>query len=494
MGNKKSESQDAAPAETKPQKQNKGKLGDLPAEPARPDREVFEQKKALIDTKIEGFRSELKKLTEKISGCSTGKDEFATAKDECFERLNKTRQHIDELKAKKDALQDEIRKANSVKREAQQAERQLARDMKELNEETLEARITQLENKMQVETMDLKAEKGLMVEIKQLKAKRPEVQKKARKLEELKNAGNPEGAAGADKKSIGDALTEIRAELEKWMKTRDEQKEDIQKLKDERENQTGPIKEYINDRNNVKAKLTEQQNEMKELWDEFKGAQRKHNDWDKMKRELQKQKMEEERARSDELWNATKAKESLENTMEKPFFDELADLEQTIAFCKSFMAQDEVVVVDDSEAKDAKKKEMDGFITGAAPLLSKKDREAEMFHEGKKSKKGKKKADKPKSKGITHTAATFQMFAKMKVTAPMTVDDIPAALVKLEAQLDDYKVKLAAWELDAAKRQEDLKAADEKIKRLEAEEAAMREARKAEHKKAEEAEKAEEKA
>merc|ERR1719446_1628655 len=50
------------------------------------------------------------------------------------------------------------------------------------------------------------------------------------------------------------------------------------------------------------------------------------------------------------------------------------------------------------------------------------------------------------SKPIKHNAETFRLFDQLKLDAPITTDEIPAILEKLEAQLVDYNNKVKEWE------------------------------------------------
>merc|ERR1712032_1705970 len=65
-------------------------------------------------------------------------------------------------------------------------------------------------------------------------------------------------------------------------------------------------------------------------------------------------------------------------------------------------------------------------------------------------KKAKSKAKGGKAEGsgkpIKHNAETFRLFDQMKLDAPITTDDIPALLEKLEEQLEMYKGKVKTWE------------------------------------------------
>merc|ERR1712187_48726 len=67
-----------------------------------------------------------------------------------------------------------------------------------------------------------------------------------------------------------------------------------------------------------------------------------------------------------------------------------------------------------------------------------------------KGKKGKSKQKGAKSEGgskpIKHNAETFRLFDQLKLDAPITTDEIPGLLEKLEAQLEDYNAKVKVWE------------------------------------------------
>jgi len=95
---------------------------------------------------------------------------------------------------------------------------------------------------------------------------------------------------------------------------------------------------------------------------------------------------------------------------------------------------------------------------GEEILISKENRDEEFYFmptKGKKSKSKNKGGAAPKGKSIKHNAETFQLFDKLKLDAPLTTDDVPALLEKLEAQLEEYKGKVKEWE----EKREDMKKA-----------------------------------
>merc|ERR1712039_918011 len=85
---------------------------------------------------------------------------------------------------------------------------------------------------------------------------------------------------------------------------------------------------------------------------------------------------------------------------------------------------------------------------GMEVLARKEDRDEFYFvPTAKKKSKSKNKGGKAESgaKPIKHNAETFRLFDQLKLDAPITIDEIPALLEKLEAQLEFYKEKVKEW-------------------------------------------------
>merc|ERR1712228_969281 len=137
---------------------------------------------------------------------------------------------------------------------------------------------------------------------------------------------------------------------------------------------------------------------------------------------------------------------------EQPYIQEIALVEQCIAFCKSLtQAKGPVEKKEEKEVKHDVPK-------GGEVLASKADRDMEYYFEPTaRGKKGKSKAKKDegegKAKPIKHNAETFQLFDKLKLDAPITTDDVPALVEKLEAKLVEYNGKVKDWE----EKREDIK-------------------------------------
>merc|ERR1712061_563855 len=101
------------------------------------------------------------------------------------------------------------------------------------------------------------------------------------------------------------------------------------------------------------------------------------------------------------------------------------------------------------DTKEEKKDLSHNNPEGTEVLLKKEDRDEFYLMPTAKGKKGKAKNKGGKAesaKPIKHNAETFRLFAQLKLDAPITTDDIPAILEKLEAQLESYNAKVKKWE------------------------------------------------
>merc|ERR1712060_152245 len=131
-----------------------------------------------------------------------------------------------------------------------------------------------------------------------------------------------------------------------------------------------------------------------------------------------------------------------EKLEDQPYVAEITLIEQTIAFCNSLTQKK-------TEDKKEDAKEIAHNNPEGTEVLVKKGDQDEFFMmpaKGKKSKSKKGGKAEGGSKPIKHNAETFRLFDQLKLDAPITTDEVPALLEKLEAQLADYQSKVKVWE------------------------------------------------
>merc|ERR1712113_1227537 len=151
----------------------------------------------------------------------------------------------------------------------------------------------------------------------------------------------------------------------------------------------------------------------------------------------QEERMAWQRERDHQTW--VKKAERLE---EQPYVAEITLIEQTIAFCNSLTQKK-------ADEKQEEKKDIAHNNPEGTEVLVKKDDQDEFFmmpSKGKKSKSKKGGKSEGSAKPIKHNAETFRLFDQLKLDAPITTDEVPALLEKLEAQLADYQQKVKVWE------------------------------------------------
>merc|ERR1712083_206696 len=206
----------------------------------------------------------------------------------------------------------------------------------------------------------------------------------------------------------------------------------------EREELSKQIQEKIRERNEIRA--------------ERKLAEDAHYKYKQEVRRIKQERAVEERNKRQKEYEERKRLREADKLDEQPYIQEIALVEQCIAFCKSLtQAKGPVEKKEEKEVKHDVPK-------GGEVLASKADRDMEYYFEPTaRGKKGKSKAKKDegegKAKPIKHNAETFQLFDKLKLDAPITTDDVPALLEKLDAKLVDFNDKVKDWE----EKREDLK-------------------------------------
>merc|ERR1719221_1693939 len=162
-----------------------------------------------------------------------------------------------------------------------------------------------------------------------------------------------------------------------------------------------------------------------------------------------------------------KKAEAMDN---QPYVAEITLLEQTILFCKSLVQEKGPV------QKEEKKETTHSNPDGTEILLQKDNREEEWYFAPTAAKKKAKSKNKSpaegKAKPIKHNAETFKLFDSLKLSAPITTEDVPATLEKLEAQLESYQEKVKAWEKNRDEKKAAILAGEDVADEEEPEEAA----------------------
>jgi len=428
----------------KPEAAKEGEIAHIPA----PDRDAFDEKTKAIQEAIDKLQAEQRSITDAINKRSGGKEEFYAKKAELRAQLDEFSQKINALQEQKDGIQ----KAMGEKRaESLQMKSDLTKMKKSIgfaSEDEIDQRIASIEFKLWTDTVPLKEEKKMLQEMQELKRNRPKVAQVLKMEEGLNNFD----AGGGVKQT----LQTINEQIRNWMQEKSKVLEERDALNKEYEGKLGDQNAY-EERNELNQKIKEKQEERSKIREEFREEERKFRELLNKKRQEQQERYAAERESRQKEWEERNRQKKVEKLDEQPFVTEITLIEQTIKFCKSLTGVKEVEKKE--EVKEIDHKNLDGL-----QVLGKKDERDEFWFEptkGKKSKGSKPKGKEGSSKPIKHNAETFKLFDQLKLDAPITLDDIPPVVEKLEAMLVKYEAKVADWEKNKEERKAKILAGEE---------------------------------
>jgi len=219
--------------------------------------------------------------------------------------------------------------------------------------------------------------------------------------------------------------------------------DELNALVESRKDQMGDLPKIFEQRDELNKKIQELVKERNTLRDEFKEKEKEYNRYRNELRNARQEKLAEERNARDREFQMMRRLKMAEKLDEQPHVQEMTLLEQTILFCKG------LVVSKSSEEQEEKKEIVHNNPDGYQVLAKKEDREEFYFvPTAAKKKKSKNKNSKAEgaTKAIKHNAETFRLFDALKINAPITTDDVPQTLEKLEAKLEEYNEKVKVWE------------------------------------------------
>lgn len=318
----------------------------------------------------------------------------------------------------------------------------------------IDRRIGQLEDRLMHEVIPLKEEKKIMEDIKQLKKEKPKVSQMYVKEAQAKGSIEAAKAGTANTKEELDLLWN---EINSHKASRDKLYEDLKALQEERDAQTGDVSGIYEQRDKLNERIREQIAKRNTLRDEFKAEENKYYEHEREQRQARQEKVAAERVE----WANEKKKydrqRKVDNLDNQPYTHEISLVEQTTKFLKSFLPKEA-----EKAAEEKKEVTHDNPDTHMV-LASKKDRDDEFYYAPSKKGKGPKKAaaQGATKQQIKHNVVTFKLFKELDMDAPITTEEIPGLLVKLDAKMQHYQDKIKAWEASREEKQRKIMAGEE---------------------------------
>merc|ERR1712129_302124 len=307
------------------------------------------------------------------------------------------------------------------------------------NEADIDDRIASIEFKLWTESVSLKQEKDYLKEISELKRNRPKVGQ-ARAMEDS-FASRETGA------NLRENIGTINEEMALYRDGKRQVSQALAALNEGRKEQLGDLPKLIEQREGLSKKIKEQMDQRSVVRDEYRQKEREFNAWKNEQRKKKQEQWQEEANKKKAEWESTQRQRKADSIDVQPYVAEITLLEQTIFFCKGLIQDKGPVQVEE------KKETTHNNPDGTEILVGKNMREEEFYYAPTAKKKSKSKnkggaKEGGSAKPIKHNAATFKLFDQLKLNAPITTEDIPGTLEKLEEQLAQYQEKVAAWEVN----------------------------------------------
>lgn len=408
------------------------KLKELP-HLKQPDRAAFDEKVEKINADISKFQAQLQEFNNKINAKTGGKDEFYTQKEALWAKVKAQQDVIDKYMERKEEIFQAIKSKQDKGREARSELNTMKKKIGFESEEQIDARIAEIEYEMYTSSMNLKKEKDLMKEIAALKQTKPMVSQYA-KLEM--------GAGTLNATDVGPLKAQQQAVMEAINVARDAKRAasaEYGALMDARKKIMLDMPELFEERDTLNKSIGDMIRKRNAMRDEFRQTEREYNNslYEQRQIRQEKSKLErQERQLEYDEHQKERKKERLEDmAQDVPFQAEIQLIEQTMAYLNSLLPKKAEEKVKEEKAVDFNNP------SGSMVMMSKKERDSEMFFAPTKKKNLKQSRSGGDKKRIQHLLGSLQLFEQLKVKAPYSVDDVPPILEDLEGKMGEWKGK-----------------------------------------------------
>ena len=413
------------PLETKPKVERKsapavgGRIPDV-------DRAGFDAKIDSLETELKSLKVKQEALATKIGDKTGGKEEYQRQRDQAKAALDANAAVIAKLEEQRnklnEQLQAKLKEGESMKAEINSKKKAIGfQSVEEVDRE-----IANIEYKMHTESLGIKAERDLILQISKLKQVKPEILK----LKNLKaGAGMDDSVGGikAEQVEIQKKLSEARDEKRKLSAA-------LGKIMDARKKAMEGVSDLVEGRDSIYQAIKKAQTELKRLRDEkfaairdFRAAMEEAKVARAEREKIEKAYKEAEGARR-------KLEDELVNENVLPFLDQIELAENSIKYCQKLVPAIEV-------KEEKKKVEIAALPNTSGTLLAKSQREEVFFFAPTVKAAKKVSTKKDEVKHFTHSLDTIALFAALKLTAPSAPKDVEDVVKALETKIHDLKKK-----------------------------------------------------
>ncbi|CAG24988.1 conserved Plasmodium protein, unknown function [Plasmodium reichenowi] len=416
----------------------------------KPDFDAYNEKLGSISQSIDEIKKKIDNLQKEIKVANKGKEEYNKKKKDIVTKIDCFQSDIDKLENERRSILDDIEKKQKHKKELKVNAQNMKKQIGFENEEDIEKKIREIENKLMTSTISIKEEKLLINQIQALNKNKPLLSSYSK----IENE-----ASKYDDETIVPLKSKMDSIREKINKLRNEKKMERNKLK-ELQNSYQEKNNKLNELNNLRDNYSKKMNhyfmERRSITVEMEEKKQQYRSFKLNQLQAKQQKIKEDRERK----NLELEKQSLEKKLEDidvlPYREELALIENMLAYLKKL--QEEFKLEESKKQQNAAKK-----INGEVETNENKDDNKTKNENN--NKKAKSKKDKQKTFKLDMNILCY--FVTAGINPPVSFDEIDSCIQKLHEKKDMYEQKRDESVKNVETRREDLtnkiKEIDEKL-------------------------------
>jgi len=403
----------------------------------KPNKEEF-------DAKVQKLNDEIAELNNKLSAIDVniaktkqtsggGTDDFSQAKAQ----MKTLRDQKDKVMRERQEIADKRNAAKASIDKKKEAARSQRAELKYSNVDEIEKKIAELENRQQMTSMTLAAEKQLLKEIDALKQS-----KKA--VAALSSNHDSISSELESQKSINEQLTEKSKELDEIKKQIDAQKTVLDGLSAENSEKRSALPTLFKEKDGIRAEKNAKVEQIKAMRNDFRKAE---NDFRNYLREVRKKRAEERKA-EDEARDAERAERKkqweAEEAKKVPYEEEMALCDYLVNYLETTFLNAPEDGAGAAEKKEAETvTEFEGFALSGKAARRKFDETDDFCNLGlgKKKGRGKKKGGAKDAAGggkLVLAVDTFEHFSMIGVDAPITREAVAATVDAVKKKKEYY--------------------------------------------------------
>ena len=340
---------------------------------------------------------------------------------------------LDEVKRLDEQLKSKTKELNANKTILENvcAEEKLKLENVDTGEKLDEA-VRKLRAKIESGTLKLVDERDTVENINKLNRLRKQFDKQQKPIDELraKIKEIKDGMNNPEAKELSEKYTKLQTELDAIKAEQDEAYKSLSSLRDER--------------TKLQAQQREKFDKIKKMKDEYYQQRKAFQNYEREQKQKAWDRSRAERERIEKERKLERAQKMLAEASDPAYLDEIRRANSLLQyFDPSFVAEKAPLQPTTNLQAQAERK-VDGADIKGVKVLSKKDRDEDLFPAQKKGKKGKKHNATAAKSTFNCPPSVLEDCSYMGIDPPMSAEEVPGVIEKVKAKLDHWKADQAA--------------------------------------------------